>query len=89
MIGINIRRDSVMQYEDAKTVSKNILDGKPGDLLFFAEDRDTITHVAVKLENDKIIHARGMVKINSLEKGNQLYDGALMRDFVEVKTFLK
>ncbi len=88
LAGINIRRDSPMQFEDAAFVGENINDGLAGDLLFFAEDGNRITHVALKLDDNKIIHARGLVKFNSLEKDNNLYDETLIRDFVAVKSFL-
>lgn len=85
--GIKIRRDSPMQFEDARAVGEDILSGNPGDLLFFSENGSRITHVALKLKNNEIIHARGMVKINSLEKDSLLYDTSLIKDFVAVKTF--
>lgn len=88
MVGINIRRDSPMQFEDAVLVSENPLDGNPGDLLFFAEKGERITHVGVKLEDQKLIHARGMIRINSLEKGKADFDKTLIDHFVAVKSFL-
>lgn len=88
LAGIKIRRDSIQQFEDAQPVSENINDGRPGDLLFFAEDGKKISHVAVRLEDNKIVHSRGMVRINSLNEKEALYDASLIRDFVAVKTFL-
>ena len=87
LVGIKIRRDSPMQFEDAKMVSENFLDGTPGDLLFFAENGDRITHVAIKLNNNEIIHARGRVKINSLDRNSEQFDLKLINTFVAVKTF--
>ncbi len=87
LVGISIRRDSPMQFEDAKFVSENPLDGQPGDLLFFAEEGNRITHVGVKLENDQIIHARGMIRVNSLHPDGKDFDKSLIDDFVVVKTF--
>ena len=77
-----------MQFEDAAFVSQNIMDGETGDVLFFAEDGKKISHVALKIADNKIIHARGMIKINSLQKNDPLYDADLISDFVAVKTFL-
>ncbi|KAA3611144.1 MAG: peptidoglycan endopeptidase [Calditrichaeota bacterium] len=88
LVGISIRRDSPMQFEDAVLVSENPLDGQVGDLLFFAEEGNRITHVAVKLSDSEIIHARGMVRINSLIPGGKDFDKSLLDDFVAVKTFL-
>jgi len=87
MVGIKIRRDSPMQFEDARMVSENFLDGSPGDLLFFAENGKRITHVAMKLTENEIIHARGRVRINSLDKNSELFDNTLIDTFVAVKTF--
>ena len=77
-----------MQFDDARFISDDPINGTPGDLLFFAENGNTITHVALKLEQDKIIHARGMIKINSLVAGDADFDPLLLRDFVAVKSFL-
>jgi gamma-D-glutamyl-L-lysine dipeptidyl-peptidase len=87
LVGISIRRDSPMQFEDTKFVSENPLDGQPGDLLFFTEEGNRITHVGVKLENEKIIHARGMIRINSLASDGKDFDKSLLDDFVAVKSF--
>ena len=87
LAGIKIRRDSPMQFEDAQLVSENFLDGNPGDLLFFAENGDRITHVGLKLNRNEIIHTRGMVRKNSLDKNSEHFDEFLFNTFVAVKTF--
>ncbi len=88
LVGISLRRDSYMQFDDAEFVSENILAGNPGDLLFFAEEGNKITHVGIILKDKKIIHARGMVRINSLVSGGPDFDKSLIDSFVAVKTFL-
>jgi cell wall-associated NlpC family hydrolase len=87
LVGLSIRRDSPMQFEDASMVSEDLLAGQPGDLLFFAENGNRITHVGVKLSDNKIIHVRGMVRINSLLPGEADYDKSLIENFVAVKTY--
>lgn len=87
MVGIKIRRDSPMQFEDARPVSENFLDGRPGDLLFFAENGSRITHVAVKLNEKEVIHARGRIRINSLDRNSSNFDALLINTFVAVRTF--
>jgi cell wall-associated NlpC family hydrolase len=47
----------------------------PGDLLFFGETR--ITHVAVALDAERFLHARGEVRRNSLVPGSPLHDAEL------------
>lgn len=87
LANIKIRRDSPMQFEDARHISENFLDGNPGDLLFFAENSDQITHVSLKLNQNEIIHARGMVRINDLDKNSEHFDEFLHKTFIAVKTF--
>jgi len=89
MFGVNIRRDSPMQFKDGTKVSDDPLDGQPGDLMFFAEDGEKITHVGFCLGDGKILHARGMVRINSLRTDAHDFDAQLLDTFVEIKTFLK
>jgi len=86
--GKTIRRDSPMQFEDARPVSEKAVGGQPGDLLFFAEYGTRITHVGLKLSDSEFIHARGMVRINTIEPDGSEYDEELMRSFVAIKTFM-
>ncbi|MBD3225163.1 MAG: hypothetical protein GF313_10570 [Caldithrix sp.] len=89
MFGIHTRRDAWMQFEDAYAVGEHITDGQPGDLLFFSEKKDKITHVGFALGQGRILHARGKIKINSLIEGRVDFDAQLVEDFVAVKTFIK
>ncbi len=88
LYGIRLRRDARMQFEDAAPVSKDPLDGQPGDLLFFAENGERITHVGFALGRGKILHARGMVRVNSLNQSDADFAPDLRRHFVEIRTFL-
>ncbi len=89
MFAINLPRDAWMQHETGKMVTKDPLRGQPGDLMFFAEKGDRITHVGFCLGNGKLLHARGMVGINSLNKDDADFSEQLQADFVEIKTFFK
>ncbi len=85
-----VRRDAWMQFEDAQFVSEDPLEAQPGDLYFFAENSgQKITHVGIALGNGKIIHARGMVRINSLRESDHDFAPQLLKDFVSVKSFFK
>lgn len=66
--GIKIPRDASQQVDSGEDVKfENRL---PGDLVFFINDKGSIHHVGILLENDKIIHASGHVRIDKLdEKG--------------------
>lgn len=88
LFGIKIRRDASMQFEDARHVSKDPLGGQAGDLMFFSESASKITHVGFCLGQGKILHARGMVRINSLQKNAVGFDGGLLKDFVEIRSFI-
>jgi gamma-D-glutamyl-L-lysine dipeptidyl-peptidase len=86
LTGTHIRRDSWMQHHDAKIVSEDHTLAQPGDFLFFAQNRDKISHVGIALGNSKILHARGFVRINSLNSKDKLFDQHLHDTFVDVRT---
>ena len=61
---IKLPRDAYMQVEYGETI--NFFDMiKPADLVFFG-DIEKITHVGIALEDNKIIHSSGSVRIDSL-----------------------
>ncbi|CUS91441.1 C40 family peptidase [Candidatus Kryptonium thompsonii] len=81
--GIQLPRDSDMQWEVGKYIGKNFSKFKKGDLLFFSSDGRRITHVGIFTGRGKeIIHASGFVRLNSLDKGSGLYSERLERTFV-------
>ena len=65
--GINIPRDAYQQAEIGKEII-SIKDVKNGDLAFFKEKKRKITHVGVIMDNNKIIHASGKVRIDSINE---------------------
>ena len=89
LFGKPLRRDAWMQFEDAQPVSKDPLQARKGDLYFFAENGNKITHVGLALGQGKMIHARGQIKINSLVEGADDFDPNLLKDFVEVRSYFK
>jgi hypothetical protein len=50
---------------------------EPGDLVFFGPSRSRAAHVGIVLGGGYYAHSRGLVRINSFESGNQLYDKKL------------
>ena len=83
--GILMPRDSKDQYE---LVKNNKIDSlgyglKCGDLIFFQENKK-ICHVGICLGGFKFIHCSGMVRYNSLDKEDELFDRKLMDKFVGV-----
>lgn len=69
LLGYKIKRDAYQQAEHGIEV-KDINQIKTGDLVFFENDNQRITHVGMVLEENKIIHAHGEVRIDVVdEKG--------------------
>lgn len=62
-VGYYLPRDAYQQAEEGKLVTFN--KKKQGDLAFFVRE-NKIIHVGIVLEDNKIIHARGRVRIDTL-----------------------
>lgn len=65
--GISLLRDASMQATQGEVVGF-IEETEPGDLAFFENQDGKITHVGIILENNKIIHASGHVRIDKLDQ---------------------
>ncbi|MFT6815334.1 MAG: hypothetical protein ACJAZ3_001240 [Sphingobacteriales bacterium] len=69
MVGVNLPRDASQQVKKGELVI-DFNDQKLGDLAFFKSKEGKITHVGIILQDQKIIHSSGMVRIDDLtEKG--------------------
>ena len=66
ILGINIPRDAGQQVKKGETVDF-ITMVQPGDLAFFDNEEEIITHVGIIIDNGKILHSSGYVKIESLD----------------------
>ncbi|SHM12708.1 C40 family peptidase [Mucilaginibacter sp. OK098] len=67
--GVNLLRDACMQVEQGYDIN-TLHDAQLGDLAFFENAEKKIVHVGIMLNNERIIHASGKVKIDSIdEKG--------------------
>lgn len=64
--GITIPRDASKQVAAGESVSF-LSETKPGDLAFFDNDEGIITHVGILLNPNKIIHASGKVRIDTID----------------------
>ncbi len=62
-VGYYLPRDAYQQAEEGKLVDFDAK--KQGDLAFFVRE-NKIIHVGIVLEDNKIIHARGQVRIDTL-----------------------
>ncbi|SKC86948.1 C40 family peptidase [Ohtaekwangia koreensis] len=63
--GYKLFRDSSQQANQGKLV-KEFNEMRPGDLAFFKNQDDKISHVGIVLTEDKIIHASGRVRIDQI-----------------------
>jgi hypothetical protein len=67
--GINLPRDASMQAEHGMVID-SLNESKLGDLAFFDNAEGKVVHVGIILNSEKIIHASGKVKIDTIdEKG--------------------
>ena len=64
--GIAIPRDSRQQAGTGESVSF-VSETKPGDLLFFDDDKGVISHVGMMFAEGLIIHASGRVRIDPVD----------------------
>ncbi|MCD7974059.1 MAG: C40 family peptidase [Candidatus Azobacteroides sp.] len=80
--GIFLPRDAKDQYKEGVEVSyPDIL---PNDIAFFGDRKDKITHVGIILEDRRIIHASGKVKIDLLKE-----EGIFSEETREVTHYLQ
>ncbi len=66
-VGIKLPRDASQQVECGEDVYF-LTEAQPGDLAFFENEEHKIVHVGIILEGEKIIHASGKVRIDSLDQ---------------------
>ena len=76
--GVNLLRDASQQVEQGVMVN-SLNECKLGDLAFFVNEANKIVHVGIMLNNDKIIHASGKVKIDTVD-AQGIYSEELKRN---------
>lgn len=64
--GYSLPRDAAQQVDTGKTVDF-LSEALPGDLAFFENDEGHISHVGLLIDNSRIIHASGWVKIENID----------------------
>jgi len=76
LAGIQLPRDAWQQAELGENITLET--AQPCDLAFFQNDKGRITHVGIILEDRKIIHASGKVRIDDLDKeGIKISNGSI------------
>ncbi len=83
-VGYYLPRDAYQQAEEGKLV--NFDAKKQGDLAFFIRE-NKIIHVGIVLEDNKIIHARGQVRIDTLTETGILNENT--NEYSHYLAFLK
>lgn len=86
---VELKRDASQQIKQGKEVSFN--EKAIGDLAFFKNKNNKITHVGILLEENKIIHASGRVKIESINE-NGIYSEELQKQthqLASIRRYLK
>ena len=64
--GIKLPRDAYQQVEYGEALDF-VEEAKGGDLAFFENENGDIIHVGIMLDDQKIIHAHGKVRIDELD----------------------
>lgn len=64
--GMKLRRDAFQQAEEGETLSF-LEEAEEGDLAFFDNEDGKIIHVGIILKDNRIIHASGKVRIDSID----------------------
>lgn len=64
--GVKLKRDAFQQAEQGELLSF-VEEAEPGDLAFFDNDEGRIVHVGIVMENNRIIHASGKVRIDGFD----------------------
>ncbi len=75
-IGIAVPRDAHQQLLASRRLRLSD-HARAGDLVFFGHIGGRMTHVGIALGQDLYAHARGVVRVNSLDPSNSLYDKSL------------
>lgn len=65
-LGIDLPRDASQQEQEGSLI--NFQERKEGDLIFFVNKKNKIHHVGVLVNEEKIIHAHGRVRIDRLDE---------------------
>ncbi|KQM62580.1 C40 family peptidase [Chryseobacterium sp. Leaf201] len=64
--GVKLPRDTSQQVEVGESLTF-VEESRPGDLAFFESAEGKIIHVGIMLDNQRIIHASGKVRIDTLD----------------------
>jgi gamma-D-glutamyl-L-lysine dipeptidyl-peptidase len=75
--GYRMPRDAAQQVKQGSMVSF-ISEAAPGDIVFFDDEEGQIIHAGLLLDNNKVIHASGRVKVDTIDHEG-IYNQGLKR----------
>ncbi len=88
LLNIPLMRDAYLQATQGSAV-ESLEKGQLGDVAFFANENDHITHVGILLSPDEIIHASGKVKIDKIdEQGIFTKEGKKTHDLHSIRRYI-
>jgi gamma-D-glutamyl-L-lysine dipeptidyl-peptidase len=64
--GLKLYRDASQQASQGEVISL-LAESVPGDLAFFDDEEGNITHVGMLIDQHRIIHSSGMVRIDTID----------------------
>lgn len=66
LLGIKLLRDAYLQAGQGQRIGQ-VSDALAGDLAFFQNEKGRVTHVGMVLNKNRIVHASGRVRIDTLD----------------------
>ena len=74
VVGLPLPRDAYQQAEEGRTLHF-LHEVRAGDLAFFENEEGRITHVGILLDQERIIHASGEVRIDRIDHQGIFHGG--------------
>jgi cell wall-associated NlpC family hydrolase len=71
------------QLKEGKSI-KSLSEAMPGDLAFFTQNNESLTHVGIVLNDEKLIHSFGRVRVDHLmEEGIMRTDSKIYTHYLK------
>lgn len=86
LFNYNLPRNASQQIEIGKEISIN--EAKAGDLAYFVNENNKVTHVGIMMNNHQIIHASGKVRIDEIDKKGILKDMEYTHQLYKIKRLI-
>lgn len=67
LCGYRLKRDTSQQFQQGASIA-SIAEALPGDLAFFKNEKDSISHVGILMEDKNFIHASGYVRNDKIDE---------------------